>query len=274
MLVDSHCHLDRLDLKPFDNSFQKLIKSGEEKGISHMLCASIDLETYPSMCALVENYPGISISVGVHPNDKERHEPSPDELAELAAHPKNVAIGETGLDYFHSESDLTWQQERFRNHIAAARICGKPLIIHTRAAREDTIAIMREEHANEASGVMHCFTEDWDMARKALDLGFYISFSGIITFNSAKELRVVAKRVPADRILLETDSPYLAPVPHRGKPNLPEYVIHVADMIAELRGLTREQVEELTSDNFFRLFMPAEYLSYRRAKEPLRGSCL
>jgi TatD DNase family protein len=255
MLVDSHCHLDRLELAPFDNSFQTLLDSTRASGVGHMLCVSIDLESYPAMLALVEDQPDISISVGVHPNDRDRREPGPEELAELAGHPKNVAIGETGLDYFRSEGDLEWQRTRFRRHIAAARLCHKPLIIHTRAAKQDTLRIMREEGADSVGGVMHCFTEDWDMARQALDLGFHISFSGIITFNSAADLREVAKKVPRERLLIETDSPYLAPIPHRGKSNIPAYVGYVANKIAELRGLTREQLEALTTDNFNRLFL-------------------
>ncbi|AKH19631.1 TatD family hydrolase [Sedimenticola thiotaurini] len=254
MLVDSHCHLDCLDLAPFDNSFEKMLDSTRSAGVEHMLCVSIDLESYPAMLALVEGQPDISISVGVHPNDKDREEPTPEQLVELAKHPKNVAIGETGLDYFRSEGDLEWQRDRFRNHIAAARMCDKPLIIHTRAAREDTIRIMQEEGARSVGGVMHCFTENWEMARQALDLGFYISFSGIITFNSAADLREVAKKVPQDRILIETDSPFLAPVPLRGKSNLPAYVAHVADKVADIRGVDRERIEEITKENFYRLF--------------------
>ncbi len=255
-LVDSHCHLDRLDLEPFNNSFDQLIQETLDSGVEHMLCVCIDTESYPSMLALVEKYPSISISVGVHPNDKERHEPEPEELVAIADHPKNLAIGETGLDYFRSEGDLEWQQERFRRHIKAAQICKKPLIIHTRAAREDTIRIMQEEGAAETGGVMHCFTEDWDMASKALDMGFYISFSGIITFNSAKDLREVAKKVPRDRILIETDAPYLAPVPKRGKPNYPSYVRYVAECMADLRGVSVYEIETVTRDNFKRLFNP------------------
>jgi TatD DNase family protein len=254
MLVDSHCHLDRLDLAPYSNSFDDLMQASRDAGVGHFLCVSIDMESYPSMLELVEGHRDISVSVGVHPNDKERIEPTPEELVKLADHEKNVAIGETGLDYFCSEGDLEWQRERFRRHIQAARMANKPLIIHTRAAREDTIRIMEEEGARDCGGVMHCFTEDWEMARQALDLGFYISFSGIVTFNSAEELREVAKRVPEERILIETDAPYLAPVPKRGKPNLPAYVCYVADKIAELRGISRERLEEITSDNFFRLF--------------------
>lgn len=254
MLVDSHCHLDRLDLAHFDNSFSNLMERTADAGVDHILCVSIDLESYSAMLALVEPYSNISVSVGVHPNDRDRKEPEPEELVELAKHPKNVAIGETGLDYFRSEGDLEWQRQRFRRHIRAARMSGKPLIIHTRAAREDTIQIMEEEGAREAGGVMHCFTEDWEMAKQALDMGFYISFSGIITFKNASDLREVVKRVPDDRILIETDAPYLTPVPHRGKPNLPGYVLHVAECVAELKGMTAEEVGRIASDNFRQLF--------------------
>ncbi|OQX46678.1 MAG: TatD family deoxyribonuclease [Candidatus Sedimenticola endophacoides] len=254
MLIDSHCHLDRLDLTPFDNRFERLLERTMEAGVGHILCVCIDLESYPAMLELVAGDPRISVSVGVHPNDRQRREPEPEELAELAAHPQNVAIGETGLDYFRSGGDLDWQRDRFRRHIRAARIAGKPLIIHTRAAREETLAIMREEGAEAAGGVMHCFTEDWEMARQALGMGFYISFSGIITFNSAADLREVVKKVPGDRILIETDAPYLAPVPMRGKPNLPEYVGYVADCVARLRGISRDEVAALTFANYRRLF--------------------
>ena len=254
MLVDSHCHLDRLDLSPYGGSFPGLLDETQKDGVEHMLCVSIDMESYPDMLTLVEDYPQISISAGVHPNEQDRREPEPEELVELAAHPKNVAIGETGLDYFRSGGELDWQRDRFRRHIAAARICNKPLIIHSRAAREDSIRIMQEEQACDVGGVMHCFTEDWEMARKALDMGFYISFSGIITFRSAGDLRDVAKKVPLDRILIETDAPYLAPVPYRGKPNYPRYVSQVADCLAEVRGVEPGELAAVTWDNFFRLF--------------------
>ena len=257
MLVDSHCHLDRLDLTPFGDSFDELMRSTREAGVGHILCVCIDLESYPAMAALVAPYPWVSVSVGVHPNDRDRRDPSAQELVDLAADPRNVAIGETGLDYFRSEGDLDWQRDRFRRHIAAARAAGKPLIIHTRAAREDTIRVMQEEGARDAGGVMHCFTEDWTMAKQALDMGFYISFSGIVTFNSAGDLRKVAQQVPADRILIETDAPYLAPVPHRGRSNLPQYVDLVAAFVADLRGVSREALVQQTGDNFFRLFNAA-----------------
>jgi len=254
MLVDSHCHLDRVDLAPYGGDFAKLMDATREAGVSHLLCVSIDLESYPAMLSLVDSYPEISVSVGVHPSDHDRQEPSVAELVELAAHPKNVAIGETGLDYFRAEGDVEWQRERFRIHIRAARETGKPLIIHTREAREDTIGILREEQAEAVGGVMHCFTETWEMAQAALDMNFYISFSGIVTFRSAEQLREVAARVPADRILIETDSPYLAPVPFRGKPNEPRYVERVAETIAALRGVTTGELARLSGQNFYRLF--------------------
>jgi len=257
VLVDSHCHLDRVDLSPHEGDFSAFMQATRNAGVEHMLCVSIDLESYPDMLALVEPYPDISVSVGVHPNDHDRREPAVEELLELAAHPKNVAIGETGLDFFRSEGDLTWQKDRFRAHIRAAIAAGKPLIIHTRDAREDTLKIMAEENARDAGGVLHCFTENWEMAKAALDMGFYISFSGIVTFNNATELRDVAARVPLNRLLIETDSPYLAPVPHRGKPNEPRHVRHVAEKVAEVRDMDVEELIGQTGENFFRLFSAA-----------------
>jgi len=257
MLVDSHCHLDRVDLSQYDGDFSAMLASARESGVGHMLCVSIDLESYPTMVDLVSPHPEIAISVGVHPNDQDRREPSVAELVELASHPRNVAIGETGLDYFRTEGDLEWQRQRFRTHIQAARQADKPLIIHTREARDDTLRILREEQASDVGGVMHCFTETWEMAEAAMALNFYISFSGIVTFKNADSLREVAKRVPADRLLIETDSPYLAPVPHRGKPNEPKHVIHVAETIAGLRGVSTEAVIDQSHDNYFRLFRAA-----------------
>lgn len=255
LFIDSHCHLDRLDLSPYEQNFGKLIKTICDAQVDHMLCVSIDLESYPGMLKLVNNYSNISTSVGVHPNDKDRHEPEVSELVELSQHPSNVAIGETGLDYFRSEGSLDWQRERFRRHIRAARETGKPLIIHTRDAREDTINILQEEKASEVGGVMHCFTESWEMAQSAMEMGFYISFSGIVTFNNAKELKEVARKVPLDRMLIETDSPYLSPVPFRGKPNIPAYVVKVAEHIAELRQTSVTEIAEATSNNFKKLFL-------------------
>ena len=254
MLVDSHCHLDRVDLSNYDGDFDAMIRATRGAGVGHMLCVSIDLESYPAMLDLVAPYDDISISVGVHPNDRDREEPTVERLVDLAAHPRNVAIGETGLDYYRTEGDVEWQRQRFRNHIRAARAAGKPLIIHTREAREDTIAILREESAADVGGVMHCFTETWDMAQQALAMNFYISFSGIVTFRNAADLRDVAAQVPLDRLLIETDSPYLAPVPYRGKPNEPRYVGKVAELIAELRGLEPDEVARLSTANYFELF--------------------
>ena len=254
MLVDSHCHLDRVDLAPYGGDFAAFVAATRAAGVGHMLCVAIDLTDYPAMLALVEPYDDISVSVGVHPNERDAVEPEPEVLAELAQHPKNVAIGETGLDYFHGKGDLEWQRARFRRQIAAARRARKPLIIHSRDARHDTLAILREEGARDVGGVMHCFTEDWDTAAAAMDLGFHISFSGIVTFRNADALRDVARRVPDDRLLIETDAPYLAPVPHRGKPNEPRHVAHVAALIAQLRGTDAKTIAALTRGNFARLF--------------------
>lgn len=257
MFIDSHCHLDRVDTTAYGGDFGHFIEETQRKGISGMLCVSIDLDAYPAMEQLVEGRAGVWLSVGVHPNEPNRRTPEPEELVQLARHPQNVAIGETGLDYFHSRGDLGWQQERFRKHIQAAKLCKKPLIIHTRDAREDSIRIMKDEGADAVGGVMHCFTETWEMAKAALDMGFYISFSGILSFKSADALREVAAKVPADRLLIETDSPYLAPVPHRGKPNEPRYVALVAETLATVRGESLEQIASTTTKNFNRLFLSA-----------------
>ncbi|MDD5034784.1 MAG: TatD family hydrolase [Methylococcaceae bacterium] len=254
MLIDSHCHLDRLDLRPYDGDFNRFVADTREQGIDHMLCVSISLEAWPAMVELVGGHAGISVSVGVHPNERDCHDPTVAELVERAANPKVVAIGETGLDYFRSEGDLAWQQDRFRTHIRAARQAGKSLIIHTRDARQDTLRILREEQAAEIGGVFHCFTEDWETARQALDLNFYLSFSGIVTFKNAVQIQEVARKIPEDRFLVETDSPYLAPIPHRGKPNYPQYVRQVAQFIADLRGISADEVARLSSRNYRRLF--------------------
>ncbi|HYE37173.1 TatD family hydrolase [Methylocaldum sp.] len=257
MFIDSHCHLDRIDLAPFGDEFASFMREAKMQQVQHMLCVSIDLESYPAMRRLVEGYDNVSISVGVHPNEKSGKEPSVEELVSLAGNDKVVAIGETGLDYFRSSGSLDWQRERFRRHIRAAKIAGKPLIIHTREAKEDTIKLLMEERADQVGGVFHCFTEDWDTAQQALDLGFLISFSGIVTFRNAGSIHEVAKLIPEDRFLIETDSPYLAPIPFRGKPNYPFYVRHVAQYIADLRGISLDRVAELSSSNFYRLFSVA-----------------
>ena len=253
-LIDSHCHLDRLDLEPYDNKLSNALNYANDLGVGHMLCVSINMENFKSVIGAAKEYDFVSASVGVHPNETGGHDPSVEELITLADDNDIVAIGETGLDYFRSEGDLTWQHDRFRRHIAASRETKKPLIIHMRDATEDTLRILKEEKADEVGGVMHCFVEDWETAQRALDLNFVISFSGIVTFNSAKELQEVAKKVPQEKMLVETDSPYLAPVPFRGKSNQPAYVVNVAEKIAELRGLTIEEVAKITTKNYFNLF--------------------
>ncbi len=257
MLIDSHCHLDRIDLAPYQNDFDCFMQHAKNSQIDHMLCIAIDLESYPAMLDLVAKYEQISVSVGVHPNVHDGKDPSSSELMALARTSKVVAIGETGLDYFRSTGDLDWQHQRFKNHIDAAKALKKPLIIHTREARDDTLRILKEEGGGEAGGVIHCFTEDWEFAKKAMDLNFYISFSGIVTFKNAKAIQETAKKIPADRYLIETDSPYLAPVPFRGKPNYPTYVRHVAQFIADLRGVTLNQVATQSAENFHALFKSA-----------------
>lgn len=254
LLIDSHCHLDMLDLAPFGGTMDAVLANAEQQGVGGFLSISVDMETFPTVLAIARRYPTVHASVGVHPNYRDGHEPSVDELVALAADPRVVAIGETGLDYFRSEGDLTWQRERFGRHIAAARVAGKPLVVHCREARADTLRIMEEEGAAQTGGVMHCFVEDWDSAARAMDMGFYISFSGIVTFKSATDLKQVAARVPADRLLLETDSPFLAPVPHRGQVNQPAFVRHVAEHVAELRGVSLETLAAQTSANYRRLF--------------------
>jgi len=257
MLIDSHCHLDRIDLKPFQNDFSCFMDQARNSQIKHQLCVAIDLESYPAMRELVSAYPDISLSVGVHPNVTDGKDPTIDELLALADDKKVIAIGETGLDYYRSEGGLAWQHQRFRRHIQAAKTCQKPLIIHTREARSDTLRILREEGADQVGGIIHCFTEDWAFARQALDLNFYISFSGIVTFKNALAIQETAQKIPADRFLIETDSPYLAPVPHRGKPNYPTYVRYVAEYIAQLRDTSFAQIAGQSADNFCRLFNQA-----------------
>ncbi len=231
-----------------------VLEAMKQNNVSHAMCIGVNLPELPSVLALAEQHANIYASVGVHPDYEDTPEPSVDDLQALAQRPKVVAIGETGLDYYRLTGDLEWQRARFRTHIRAARACAKPLVIHTRSAAVDTIAIMREERAGEAGGVMHCFTETWDVAAAAIELGFHISFSGIVTFKNARELKEVARRVPLERMLIETDSPYLAPVPFRGKLNQPAYVRYVAEEIARLRDVPVETIAAATSANFFRLF--------------------
>lgn len=254
MLVDSHCHLDFPDLIENETA---VLERMAENGVTHALCVSVKLETLPAVIGLAERHPNLFASVGVHPDNADCDEPDEARLLELAAHPKVVAIGETGLDYYWHKDSPEWQRDRFRTHIRAARRCAKPLIIHTRESAADTIRLMREESAGEPGGVMHCFTETLEVAERALDLGFYISFSGIVSFKNAEALRDVARFVPADRLLVETDSPYLAPMPFRGKTNQPAYVRHVAQAVADARGESLAAVAEATTRNFFRLFKDA-----------------
>ncbi|MDR5805218.1 TatD family hydrolase [Caballeronia sp. LZ001] len=255
MFVDSHCHINFEGLA--DRLPEVLDKMREQK-VTHALCVSVDLETLPSVLDIAERHEHIFASVGVHPDHEDATEPSVAQLVELARHPKVCAIGETGLDYYRLEgrsiADMEWQRERFRNHIRAAHETGKPLIIHTRSSPEDTLRIMEEERASVPGGVMHCFTETWEVAQAALAQNFHISLSGIVTFKKAEDVHDVARRVPLERLLIETDSPYLAPVPYRGKPNEPAYVSYVGRHIAQLREETDEAVAKATTDNFFRLF--------------------
>lgn len=254
MYIDSHCHINFPDLADKLPEVFSLMASNQ---VSHALCISVELEKFPEIRALAEAHANVYASVGVHPDHEDCTEPTVDTLVALADHPKVVAIGETGLDYFRLTGDLEWQRARFRTHIRAARATSKPLVIHTRSAAEDTLRIMREERAGEAGGVMHCFTESLEVAEAAIEQGFHISFSGIVTFKNAASLRDVAAAIPLDRMLIETDSPYLAPVPHRGKTNQPGFVKHVAEEIARVRGITAEAVGAATTENFFRLFAAA-----------------
>ena len=255
MLTDSHCHLDKIDLKPFHYDFSAMINAAEEHDVSQFLCVCIDTEHFQDVLQPAQTYSNIYCSVGVHPTHQDSYAPSVEELVALAKHKEVIAIGETGLDYFRcDDDDMTWQHDLFRTHIRAAIKTNKPLIIHTRSAKEDTLKILREENADKVGGVMHCFAEDWDTAQQAMELNFMISFSGIVSFNSAKELQEVAKKVPDDKYLIETDSPWLAPVPKRGKPNQPAYVKYVAEKMADLRGCSYEKIANESTTNFNRLF--------------------
>jgi TatD DNase family protein len=251
LLVDSHCHLDFPD---FQGREEELLAAMKTNGVGWALVAGVTLERFPGVLTLAERFPNLYAAVGVHPDTQEGEEPDQDRLIALAGHPKVVAIGETGLDYYRLEGDLEWQRERFRTHIRAARRTGKPLIIHTREAAADTLRILEEEGAGEAGGVFHCFTETRAVAEAALALGFHISFSGIVTFKNAIQIKEVASFVPVDRILVETDAPYLAPVPHRGKLNHPALVRHVAEEVAKLRGISTDELAQATTANFCRLF--------------------
>ena len=255
MFIDSHCHIDFPELSA---RLPEILANMADNQVTHALCVCVDLPDFPRVLAIAEENDNVFASVGVHPDYPDTPEPDVAQLVDMARHPKIVAIGETGLDYYRLDGDLEWQRERFRTHIRASRASGKPLIIHTRSASADTIRLMREEGAGTvdggAGGVMHCFTESMEVAEAALAMGFYISFSGIVTFKSAKDLQAVARAVPLERMLIETDSPYLAPVPYRGKVNQPGYVRHVGEFIAGLKGVPVEQVARQTTQNFFELF--------------------
>ena len=252
MFIDSHCHLDLLAQE--EGGIDLAINNAKENGVDHILCISIDKSSCQKIIEIVDSNSYLSASVGIHPNIEQSENFTAEELVSLGSHKKVIAIGETGLDYFRSEGELGWQRERFRVHIEAAKELKKPLIVHTREARKDTMDILENEDAQSAGGIIHCFTENWETAKRALDIGFYISLSGIVTFKNASELQEVAKKLPLDRILIETDSPYLAPVPHRGKTNQPAFVKHVAEFLAELRGDSVESIAKATTDNFHRAF--------------------
>ena len=252
MFIDSHCHLNMLAQE--EGGLSSVLEQAKNNAVEHILCISIDKQSCTEVLSIVKDNDNLTASVGIHPNVDQKEVFTVDELINLAQHKKVIAIGETGLDYFRSEGDLQWQRDRFSTHIEAANKLKKPLIIHTREAREDTMDMLEQQNAEQAGGIIHCFTENWETAKRALDIGFYISLSGIVTFKNAKELQDVAKKLPLDRVLIETDAPYLAPVPHRGKTNKPAYVKHVAEFIAELRGDSVENIAKATTANFYRLF--------------------
>lgn len=258
MLVDSHCHLDRLKLETCGGSVDAAVQAALECGVDHLLCVCISEDNKQAVLDIAERHPHISASVGVHPSDADGPVVSVETLKQWSDHPKVVALGETGLDYHYTAKTRDQQMASFQNHLVAAKDLDLPLIVHTRKAQEDTLTSIRDYGSLEAAGVLHCFTESWEMAKAALDLNYYISLSGIVTFRNAEDLRDVAQKVPLERLLVETDSPYLAPVPYRGKSNQPKYVREVAQFIAELRGISFEQLAEQTTENFFTLFKRAK----------------
>ena len=254
-LIDSHCHLN---FKPMGEDIEGVLQRAKDNDVDYMLCVAVNMEEYPEVLDLARKHDNVFASVGVHPCYQDVQEPSLETLVDLGGDPSVVAIGETGLDYFRIEGDMAWQQQRFVRHIEAAITVDKPLIVHTREAADDTMSMLETHHADRCGAVMHCFAEDWSVARRALDLGLYISFSGIVTFKNALALKEVAQKVPLEQMLVETDAPYLAPVPMRGKPNQPAFVAHTAQYIADLRGIPYAELAERTSENFFRLFRTAQ----------------
>jgi len=254
MLIDSHCHLNMLDLSAYENDLDKLIADAKAQGVAHILCISVDLASAPEVIAIAQRYENVSASVGIHPSEKGELAATDEAIIALADHPKVVAIGEMGLDYYYNESGHDEMQRQFRQQIRIAHQLKKPIIIHSRAAHEDTIRIMKEENARDVGGVMHCFTESLEMAQQAMELGFFISFSGIVTFKNAKNVQAVAREIPLEKMLIETDAPYLTPTPYRGKPNRPQYVQYVAQKIAQLHDVSDDEVVRVTGENFIRLF--------------------
>jgi len=253
MFFDSHCHLDRIDLAEFNDDFDHLLNLCREQRVNEMVCISVNLESFDVMYRKIEHQPEVYTTVGVHPDYKEAQEPTVKELVELSRKNKIVAIGETGLDYFHTDGP-EWQRKRFRTHIEAALEVDKPLVIHTRQARKDTIDILKDHQAEKVGGIMHCFTEDWEMAKQAIELGFYISISGIVTFRQAENVREMASKIPDDRLLIETDSPWLAPDPYRGKTNYPGHIHLVAEKLAQIRNTTTESIAAITTQNARELY--------------------
>lgn len=253
-LIDSHCHIN---FEPLADDIDGVLQRARENNIEYLLCVAVTIEDYPQVLKLAHTHNNIFASVGVHPCYEGVTEPTVEQLVEYAQDERVIAIGETGLDYFRTSGDMSWQQARFVRHIEAGIAANKPLIIHTREAAIDTMAMLKTHQADACGAVMHCFAEDWATAKKALDLGFSLSFSGIVTFKNAQSLKEVAKKAPLDKILVETDAPYLAPAPMRGKTNEPSYVMHTAQYLAELKGITLEEISEQTSENFFRLFRSA-----------------
>ena len=253
MFFDSHCHLDRIDLTDFNLDIDTLIQESLDQGVNEMVCIGVTLESFDDMYQKVSHRSEVYLTVGVHPDYENVTEPTVNELVHLSERDKIVAIGETGLDYVHTDGP-EWQRERFRVHIDAAIESNKPLVVHTRNAKQDTLGILKEHHADKVGGVLHCFTEDWDMAKQAIDMGFYISISGIVTFKQATNVREMAAKIPSDRLLIETDSPWLAPVPFRGKTNFPGHIKLVAQKLAEIRNTDVETIAAQTATNARALF--------------------
>ncbi|MGD2172468.1 MAG: TatD family hydrolase [Gammaproteobacteria bacterium] len=254
MYFDSHCHLDRIQLEDYDNDFGRLMNTIADEGVTRMICIGVTLESFDDMYRRIADLDQVYCTAGVHPDYEQVEEPGVERLCELAERDKVVAIGETGLDYFHQPGQLDWQRERFVTHIEAARECGLPLVIHTREAREDTLELLRRHRARDVGGVLHCFTESWEMARAAIELGFYISISGIVTFAQAQNVRDMACKIPLERLLIETDSPWLSPAPYRGKPNHPGRVRLVAEKLAEIRDQSLDDIAAITCRNACELF--------------------